>query len=326
MKIKKVDDRAETQPIDDIADRAADDEADRGGEKGRANPAEPDDQDEDDRQGGEREDQRIDPGAVEEAKADSRIAGQHEVEKRADHGSMKGATGLAEKCQHQRLAYLIEDRGCRCHAEAAPEHHPESAALAPQSRTSAQRRQRSSWPATWPTSGNTRQQRSQRCPVGGPTTTPISATSGSVNAPSGGAPARAVPAEVMHSSARSTSRSNGRSRSGTNNSTAACRLEPMRFAARSTSRAPVTTRRTSRSSAQRAPSAGSCQALGTSRNNSRWTLCPGTSPWRASQASSEVKARIGASQRTRQSKVRSSTVRVARRPLSSTPSQYSRSL
>src|SRR5437879_355334 len=106
MKIKKVDDRAETQPIDDIADRAADDEADRGGQKARANPAEPEDQDQRDNQSGEREDQRIDPGAVEEAKADSGVAGQHEVEKRADLGAMEGATGLAEKRQHHRLASL----------------------------------------------------------------------------------------------------------------------------------------------------------------------------------------------------------------------------
>ena len=51
--------------------------------------------------------------------------------------------------------------------------------------TSAQRRQRSSWPGTWPTSGKTRQQRSQRVPIAGDTTTPIPATSGKVNAPAG---------------------------------------------------------------------------------------------------------------------------------------------
>src|SRR5712692_7467972 len=68
MKIKEVDDRAETQPIDDIADRAADDEADRDGKKTCANPPEPGDQDEDDHEGGEREDQRIDPGAVKRPK------------------------------------------------------------------------------------------------------------------------------------------------------------------------------------------------------------------------------------------------------------------
>src|SRR5260370_19587271 len=144
MKTKEVVARPVTERSQDTADRPADDEADRGGEKGRANPAEPDDEDEDDRQGGEREDQRIDPGAVEEAKADSRIASQHEVEKRADHGSMKGAAGLAEKCQPQRLARVIKHSGHGRHGEPAPEHHPESAALAPRSRTSAQRRQRSS--------------------------------------------------------------------------------------------------------------------------------------------------------------------------------------
>ena len=46
-------------------------------------------------------------------------------------------------------------------------------------------------------------------------------------------------------------------------------------------------------------------------------LRPGKSPWRASQASSAVKQITGASQRTRQSKHRSSTVRTARRRTSS---------
>src|SRR5712692_9888213 len=179
MKIKKVDDRAETQPIDDIADRTADDEADRGAKKACANPAEPDDQDEDDRQGGERKDQRIDPVAVEQAKADPGVAGQHEVEKRADRDTVEGAAGLAEKRQHHRLARLIEHRGRRRHGEPAPEHHPANGAMAPRSRTSAQRRQRSSCPGTWPTSGNTRQQRSQRSPAAGMTTTAIPGASGS---------------------------------------------------------------------------------------------------------------------------------------------------
>src|SRR6266852_2194784 len=177
MKIKEVDDRAETQPIDEIADRTADDEADRDGKKTCANPPEPGDQDEDDHEGGEREDQRIDPGAVEEAKADPGVAGQHEVEKRADRDTVEGAAGLAEKRQHHRLARLIEHRGRRRHGEPAPEHHPANGAMAPRSRTSAQRRQRSSCPGTWPTSGNTRQQRSQRAPANGTTTAPISATS-----------------------------------------------------------------------------------------------------------------------------------------------------
>ena len=51
------------------------------------------------------------------------------------------------------------------------------------------------------------------------------------------------------------------------------------------------------------------------------TLRSGASPCRASQASSAVKHRIGASQRARQSKVRSITVRTARRAGSSAASQ-----
>ncbi len=48
MKIKEVDDRAEAQPIDDIADGPANDEADRDGEKGGANPTEPNGKGDDD--------------------------------------------------------------------------------------------------------------------------------------------------------------------------------------------------------------------------------------------------------------------------------------
>src|SRR5713101_5919855 len=97
MKIKEVDDRPKAQPIDDIADRAADDEADRQRQKGRANPAQPDQEDDDDQCGEQREDQRIDASAVKEAKADPGIAGQNEVEKGAHRHAMGGAASLAEK-------------------------------------------------------------------------------------------------------------------------------------------------------------------------------------------------------------------------------------
>src|SRR6266496_989198 len=110
MKIKKIDDRAKPQPIDDVADRAADDEADRDRQKARVHSTQPEDQDEDDQQGGERKDQRTGPAPVEEAKADPGIAGQDEVEKRADRNAMESAAGFVEEPQHQRLGYLIEHR------------------------------------------------------------------------------------------------------------------------------------------------------------------------------------------------------------------------
>src|SRR5438067_10638776 len=99
---------------------------------------------------------------VEEAKADSRVAGQHEVEIREDGDAVERAAGLAEKPEHQRLRYLVEHRSHRRDREPAPEHHPRplsnppplagegrvgaaagTAALAPRSSTSAQRWQRS---------------------------------------------------------------------------------------------------------------------------------------------------------------------------------------
>src|SRR4029453_11241444 len=78
MKIKKIDDRAEAQPVDDIADRAADDQADRDGQKGRAHPVEPDDQSEDDDRREHREDPEAElgrPRLVEETEADAAVAG-----------------------------------------------------------------------------------------------------------------------------------------------------------------------------------------------------------------------------------------------------------
>ena len=59
-------------------------------------------------------------------------------------------------------------------------------------------------------------------------------------------PVREHDAAVMHSSARSTPASSARRRRCRDDVGAACRLEPMRFAPRSSSSAPVTTRRSSR--------------------------------------------------------------------------------
>ena len=64
MEIKKIDDGAEAHPVGDIADRAADDQADRDREKRTRNPAQPEDEADDDRRGGEREDQGVEPGAA----------------------------------------------------------------------------------------------------------------------------------------------------------------------------------------------------------------------------------------------------------------------
>src|SRR6516162_307192 len=288
MKVEKIDDGAEANSIDDVTDGAPDYQTDCHGEQRALDAAQP--------------------------------IGQHDVEKRRDilllarclPGEVAPDGGLAE---------LIQDDDCNRRREAGQQHQPALAETLFRSTTAAQRRHRSVCPSAWPTSGSTLQHRSQRSPGAAETRAPISATSGSAKAPSGTGPDRTVPAEVMQSSARSTSRTRSTSRSGTNSSTAACRLEPSRFAPRSSSSAPVTTRRRSRNVAQRSPSASSSQPAGTSVNSSRWILRPGTSPSRVSQASSAVKQMIGASQRARQSKQRSSTVRAARRLTSSGASQ-----
>src|SRR5260370_33925987 len=167
MKIKKVYNRAKTQPVDNIAGRAADDQADRDGKEGGADPLQPENQDDDDHGGGKREDQRADAaGAVQDAKADPGIAGQHEIEKRGDRLLVPAASRFAEVQQQRPRAGLIQDRDRRRNGETAPEHQAalaaERAGIAPRSITSAQRWHKSSWPATWPTSSSTTQQRSHR--------------------------------------------------------------------------------------------------------------------------------------------------------------------
>src|SRR5205085_2340402 len=73
---------------------------------------------------GEREDQGIEAGAVQQAKADPGIAGQHEIEKRSDRLLMPAAPGLAEMLEQREFADLVERRDDDGHGEPAPEHHP----------------------------------------------------------------------------------------------------------------------------------------------------------------------------------------------------------
>ena len=87
MKIEKIDDRAKAQPVDDVADRAADDQPDRDGEKRVATRLSQNSSTTMIADRGEREDQRIEPGAVEQAEADPGVIGQDEVEKRGDRAA-----------------------------------------------------------------------------------------------------------------------------------------------------------------------------------------------------------------------------------------------
>src|SRR5215469_3367940 len=267
VKIKKIDNRAKANPIEDITHGAADDEPDRDGKQWARSTAQPIDQDPDNGDRHDRKGEGVDPGAaVEQAKADPAIVGQGEIKERGDR------CALADRAprkggENRGLGQLNDNDNRRC--DSARQHHPA---------TAAQRWHRSVWLGTRPTSGSTLQQRSHRFPGAADTRTPTSGTSGIVKAPSGAGSGRTVPAEVMQSSARSTSRSCWASTAGTKSSTVACKLDPRRFAPRSSSSAPVTTRRKSRNRDQRSPSASSRHPAGTSANSSRWTLLLGASP------------------------------------------------
>src|SRR6516165_1108720 len=269
MEIKKIDNRAKANRIEDITHGAADDEPDRDGKQWTGSAAQPIDQDPDNGDRHDRKGKGVDSGAaVEQAKADPAIVGQGEIKERgdrcapADRAPRKGG-------ENRGLGQLVENDNNNRRCEPARQHHPA---------TAAQRWHRSVWLGTRPTSGSTLQQRSHRFPGAADTCTPTSGTSGSVKAPSGAGSGRTVPAEVMQSSARSTSRSCWASTAGMKSSTAACRLDPRRFAPRSSSSAPVTTRRKSRNRAQRSPSSSSRHVGGTSAKSSRWTLLFGASP------------------------------------------------
>src|ERR1700730_12150658 len=123
MKIKKIDDRAKAQPVYDIPDRAADDQADRRSEKMRSQPGQPDRQHHHDDRREHRKDQRIEAGLVEQTEADTAVAGQHEIEEPGHWQAMIAAADLAEKLQHRRLARLVERRGERGNGEPAAEHY-----------------------------------------------------------------------------------------------------------------------------------------------------------------------------------------------------------
>ena len=120
-----------------------------------------------------------------------------------------------------------------------------------------------------------------------------------VKAPAGASPSTRSPPEVMQISARSRPFIAARYSGATWTCGAACRLEPMRFSARSSSSAPVTTRRRSRTVFHLSPSAASSQRVGDrgiERADARSRPRRPARPWGAhSQASSAVKQVIGAS-------------------------------
>src|SRR6185312_4453728 len=208
VEIEEIHHRAAPQPVDDIADGAADDETDGNPDQRLRGPAQPHQQAADDDGGDHREDRRVERGVViEQAETHAAVPGEHEIEE-AGHRlhALDRLLLLSEQSEYPRLAELIGDGDDRRHREPAPQHHARRAGNGwpPSASTAAeQRSHKSGCAATVPTSVSTRQQRWHLSPGASATTTATPATSGSVKAPAGGAAAVSVPVDVMQISARS---------------------------------------------------------------------------------------------------------------------------
>ena len=173
------------------------------------------------------------------------------------------AAALREEAEDPGLARLVG--GDHEGGDDQTEQHAYCPAPAKSATASVQRWQRSAWASSAPTSGKTRQHRSHFSPGASATLTPTPGTSPSVNASGGTAPSLSAAAEVMQSSGKSIPASGAAHSGAAKISTAAWRLEPMRFCARSSSIAPVTTRRSSRIFAHFSPNVSSRHGVGTSR-------------------------------------------------------------
>src|SRR5437763_15956463 len=104
VKIEKVYNSTEAQPVDDVAHGTAGDQPDRDGEEGTRSAAQPVDQERDDNSGSKGKDQRIHSGAaVEQAKADAAIIGQGEIEERR-HGLAVAETAPGDQSKHGGFA------------------------------------------------------------------------------------------------------------------------------------------------------------------------------------------------------------------------------
>src|SRR6516165_8582817 len=164
VEIEKIDNRSEADAVDYVADRAANDEADRDRQEWAVDTAQPINQHRDDRGGNQREKQHVEPGpAVEEAEAHAAVAGENEVQKGGDRLSMRQRAISGSKVSEDGgLAKLIENRNDDRRGKTANEHQSPLAAMAVSLRlptTAAQRQQRSARSGVLPTSGSTLQQR-----------------------------------------------------------------------------------------------------------------------------------------------------------------------
>src|SRR5438105_3360115 len=124
VKIEKIDDGAETNAIDDVADRTADDQPDRDREERVLDPPEPQDQHGDDDSGQQRKQQHVDPaGSVEKPEADAAIIGQDEVEEWRDR-LVRARRAPGKKVEDGGFAELIDDYDRGRRGETAGQHQP----------------------------------------------------------------------------------------------------------------------------------------------------------------------------------------------------------
>src|SRR6185437_6168594 len=117
MEVEEIDHRAAPDPIDGIADGAADYQANGEGEQVLAHPGEPDHEtaDADRCEGGA--DHGIEPAVgIEEAKAHAPVPGQRQVEERGyREARLRGVGG--EEAEDPEFAELVGDRGNKRHGE-----------------------------------------------------------------------------------------------------------------------------------------------------------------------------------------------------------------
>src|SRR5579883_1826353 len=257
VKVGKVEHRPPAGAVDNIADGPAHDKADTPSGERPVGSSQPDEQADADRDGDARQQPgRQGPVAAQQAEAHAAVPDDDEPEKALDHRNH--AARRRQIAEQQLLGELVDDEGGgdQRHGLAIERSHPR-ASTAPSQRT-----QISGCRADLPTSSSTCQQRAHLLPeaIAGTTATP--ATSGKVKAPSGAGPSIRSPPEVMQISLRSMPFIAARYSGATWTCGAACRLEPMRFSARSSSSAPVTTRRRLRTVFHFSPSGASSQVFG----------------------------------------------------------------
>src|SRR6266851_5677083 len=261
MEIGEIEHRSPTGTVDNIADSAAHDKADAPACEYPVGSSQPHEQPDADRD----RDRREDPGgqgavAAQQTEAHAAVPHDHQPEEALDH--RHDGARLHQIAQQELLGRLVghQGRDDQDHRLALDRPHELTA--------SSQRRQSSGWPADLPTSSRTCQQRAHLLPWAGSGSTATPATSGRVKAPVGPLswplPSSSSPSEVMKISQRSSPSNAFRYSGAAWTRGAACRLEPMRFSARSSSRAPVTTRRSARTILHFSPSAASSQAAGIS--------------------------------------------------------------